>query len=108
MFYDVKAQLNTSTATVLLRKLTDGTIANQRPDGMEMKRALAAAVITPAGEVRFNIGCYCSTPLAHERATVLDEHFDNLQIDPTGSPEELSGENFMDHLHTVANTKKMS
>ena len=50
MFYKVRARLKTDTAAELRRKLLDGTIQRQKPDGQEivdsMRRAVASRFTT--------------------------------------------------------------
>ena len=78
MYYKVTAQFKTETAQDFHQKLSDGTIAQQKPDGQEIVDSMKRAVVTDDGVVQWSEVCYCSTPLAHERETVLDKHFDNI------------------------------
>lgn len=78
MYYKVTAQFKTETAKTFQLKLTDGTNTQQKPDGMEIVESMKPAVVTEKGTVQCSEVCYCSTPLSHERTTVLDRHFDNI------------------------------
>jgi hypothetical protein len=78
MIYRFRARFRSETAKAFLRKLTDGTVAQQVPDGSEIVASMNRAVLNDAGEVEWTELCFCATPLAHERATVLDAHFDNI------------------------------
>ena len=98
MFYRVRAQFKPETAAVLVEKLRDGTIRNQKPDGAEIVDALNRAVVKETGQIEFSILCYCSTPLAHERATVFDKHFDALTTENIEGYENYEGRPFMDYL----------
>lgn len=100
MIYRVTATLRSDTAAELRQRLEDGTIAAQRPDGQEIVDSLRRAVVTDTDQVRWTEECYCQPPLAHERATVLDRHFDNLTIEPIADHERCDGRLFMAYLAT--------
>ncbi len=108
MFYRVTAALNTEFAADFLQKLTDGTIQNQRPDGAEIVDSMNRAVITDNGDVRFSSMCFCSTPLAHERATVYDRHFQDMKIEPIDGYQKFEGRPFMEHLRALAANSRTS
>ena len=101
MHYSVSARLIESTAGELLRKLTDGTIESQKPDGREMVASMARARIDESGRVRWSEQCFCPSPLAHERATVLDFHFTDLETTPVEGHETITGQDFMSHLQAL-------
>ena len=46
--------------------------------------------------------CYCETPLEHERATVYDQHFDEIKTEVIDGYESYAGRPFMDYLSEVA------
>jgi len=98
MIYKVRARLRPGTEAALLQKLTDGTVASQRPDGPEIVASMARAVMTGDGQVEWSETCYCSPPLAHERETVLDRHFDAISTREIGAHETYDGTPLMDHL----------
>jgi len=102
MFYRVTAKLKQHTATEFLQKLLDGSISQQQPDGQEIVNAMEHAVVTDAGNVEFSIVCYCSTPLAHERATVFDNYFDDLTTEVIPEYKKLEGRSFMNYLAEVS------
>ena len=102
MFYRVRARLREDTAAELRQKLLDGTIAAQKPDGQEIVASMERAVVTDAGEVLWSEVCYCGTPLAHERATVYDHHFDGLETETIDGYETHDGRPFMEHLAALA------
>ena len=52
MYFAVKARFNTQTAAEFLRKLTDGTIQNQKPDGSEIVKSMDRAKIDESGVQR--------------------------------------------------------
>ena len=102
MFYRVTARLKTETASELHRKLSDGTIENQNPDGGEIVGGMNRAVLNDDGTVEFSMACYCSTPLAHERATVFDQHFDTMTTEVVEGYQEHAGRSFMQYLAELA------
>ena len=98
MIYQVRARLRPGAEAALLAKLTDGSVAGQRPDGAEIVAAMERAVLTGDGQVEWSETCYCSPPLAHERETVLDHHFDGISAREIGACEQYQGTPLMDHL----------
>ncbi len=101
MYYRVTATLNAELALDFLQKLTDGTVKTQRPDGGEIVDSMNRAVIADNCEVRFSSMCFCSTPLAHERATVYDMHFTEMKIEAIDGYQSFDGRPFMDHLRAL-------
>ncbi|MGI9524986.1 MAG: hypothetical protein ACR2PG_25440 [Hyphomicrobiaceae bacterium] len=98
MIYHVQASFRADTAEDLLRKLSDGTIGEQRPDGQELTASMQRAVVNAEGEIEWTELCYCKPPLAHERATVLDSHFDDIRTEPIETHAQFEGRPFMEHL----------
>ena len=98
MIYRVTAQFKPATSGELRRKLGDGTIAAQQPDGQEMVDSLRRAVVTDSGDVTWSEQCFCQPPLAHERATMLDHHFDDIVAQPIEDYQEYEGRPFMEYL----------
>lgn len=48
------------------------------PTDRKIVASMNRAVVNQAGEIEWSELCYCNSPLAHERATVLDSHFDDI------------------------------
>lgn len=107
MFYAVKARYIPSALPEFHRKLTDGTIARQKPDGQEIVESMQRARITEPGVVQWSEVCYCPTPLQHERQTVYDRYFTDMQAEVVDDYVQLEGEAFMEFLdrqsHASAN-----
>ena len=82
--------------------LADGTIASQKPDGAEIVAALGRAVVRPDGRVQWSELCYCDPPLAHERATVLDHYFNDVETEAIAAREAYDGPSFMERLDALA------
>ena len=102
MYYKVKARLIENAAAVFYRKLTDGTILNQKPDGREIVESLQRAKVDKSGTVRWSEACYCSSPLAHERATVYDHFFSELETAQADDYVPFEGRDFMAYLAGLA------
>jgi hypothetical protein len=97
MLYLVKARPIFSETAKLWRLLNDGTIEAQEPDGREIVASMRRAVIIE-GKVEWQETCYCSPPLRHERATIYDQFFTDMEIEPLDTSTALDGESFWHNL----------
>ena len=104
MIYRVTAMLKPATSGELRRKLDDGTIAAQQPDGQEMVDSLHRAVLQDNGRVVWSEQCFCPSPLAHERATQLDHFFDDIVTEPIEDYHAYDGRPFMEYLTEMTET----
>ncbi len=102
MIYRVRARFRTETAPSFLTKLADGTVERQIPDGHEIAGSMRRAVLNDAGEIEWSELCFCPSPLEHERATVLDDHFDNITTEVISSQQRYKGVPFMEYLKQLA------
>ncbi len=102
MHYKIQACLIPDTAADFLRKLTDGTIENQKPDGKEIVASMQRAVVDDEGIVRWSEVCYCSTPLKHERETVYDHHFTDIETEEVEAYVQFDGKPLMEYLQNQA------
>lgn len=102
MIYHVTATLTQAHAAELLRRLQDGSIAGQRPDGPELVASMHRAVINAEGRAEWSELCYCNPPLAHERATVLDHHFTDIRTTPIDEHRTVEGQPLMEVLRSLA------
>jgi hypothetical protein len=98
MLYSVSAKLISDRAPEFNRRLTDGSIAAQRPDGAEIVAAMRRARVGSDGAVRWTETCFCPTPLQHERAMVLDRYFTEIETKVIDKSETFDGAPFMDRL----------
>jgi len=101
MIYKVQARFDKSKAKEFYKKLTDGSIQKQQPDGPSIIEGMNRAVIDDSGLVIWSELCYCSPPLAHERATILDHYFSEIETEPIDDYREYEGELFMEYLSHV-------
>ena len=104
MHYVVTARFEPETAADFYDKLTDGTIQSQKPDGKEIVASMRRAKISQDGTVRWSEVCYCPTPLQHERATVYDHFFEDIQTEEVEDYVGFEGEEFMEHLADAGKT----
>ena len=96
--YTIKAQLIAEKMSEFYGKLTDGSISSQKPDGAEIISSMNRAKITSPGIVEWSEQCFCNTPLKHERETVYDKYFEQLETVLVDDYVEISGEPFMKFL----------
>src|SRR6516165_10858134 len=98
MLYAVSAKLIPDRAPEFHARLTDGSIAAQRPDGAEIVAAVHRARVAPDGTVRWTETCYCPTPLQHERATVLNRYFTGIETKVIDKPVTFDGAPVLDRF----------
>jgi len=106
MLYLVRARPKIAEMARFWNLLTHGTIEAQEPDGREIVSSMRRAVMN-GGKVEWHETCYCSPPLRHERATVYDQFFSDIEIGPLVAPAHLEGESFWHYLEDW-NTEKGS
>ena len=102
MIYSVKAKFIERKMKEFFQKLTDGTIENQKPDGAEILNSMKRAKITKSGVIEWSEMCFCSPPLKHERQTVYDKFFSDMETKIIDDYTEFEGESFFDYLKGLA------
>lgn len=98
MRYHVKARVMEKRKGEFYRRLTDGTIASQKPDGQEIVLSMKRAKISGPADIEWCETCFCPTPLAHERQTVYDHYLTEIETTEIDSDPEIQGDSFWDHL----------
>ena len=106
MLYTVKARPIVSEMPRLWVVLNDGTIEAQEPDGREILASMKRAVMNH-GNVEWQETCFCSPPLRHERATVYNHFFSDMEIRHQVGTALPEGESFWHYLE-VRNREKGS
>ena len=101
-FYKVKARYNKEKGYEFFKKLTDGTITNQKPDGKEIISSMKRAKITEPGIIEWFEVCYCKTPLKHERETVYDFYLLDMSTELVDDYGDVKGESFWSYLNCVS------
>jgi hypothetical protein len=66
----------------LLANLRKNAYASMRPFGRTLTYSLRNARLLEVGQATWEEEDYCSPPLAQERAAVLDQFFDELNVTP--------------------------
>ncbi|MFB5610882.1 MAG: hypothetical protein ACE5RT_03660 [Nitrosopumilaceae archaeon] len=98
MIYSVKAKFIEEKMGEFYRKLTDGTIQNQKPDGQEIINSMKRAKITAPNTIQWSEMCFCSPPLKHERETVYNHFLTDLETEIIADYTEFEGELFLEFL----------
>jgi len=98
VFYTVKARYINEKMPEFFRKLTDGTIQSQKPDGYEIVNSMKRAKITEPNIIQWSEMCLCPTPLKHERETVYNHFLTDMQTEVVDDYMEFEGESFMDFI----------
>ena len=97
MLYSVRAKPKAAELPRFWTLLNDGTIGRQEPDGREIVACMKRAVLTE-DMVEWSETCYCTPPLNHEKSTVYDQFFSDIEIQPQTGPTSLTGERFWRYL----------
>ena len=98
MIYKVQARIKQSKYEEFYQLLNGGSLEEQAPDGPEILASMSRATVDSSGLVRWTETCYCPTPLRHERATVYDKYFSDLQTEETENHERFEGDSFIEHI----------
>ena len=98
LIYSVKSKFIAEKMKKFFQELTDGTIENQKPDGTEILSSMKRAKITEPGVIQWSEMCFCPSPLKHERETVYDRFFSDMEIKIIDDYAEFDGESFFDYL----------
>jgi hypothetical protein len=102
MIYKVKAKVIDEAIGDFYRRLADGTVAKQRPDGEEIVASMKRAVLTGPGVAEWYEMCFCPTPLAHERQTQYDSFFTDMTTEKAGGYGEIRGESLWSYMASKA------
>ena len=81
MLYRVRAGFSEEKMPGFFKKLTDGSIAEQKPDGQEIVASMQRARINSPGRIEWSETCFCGLPLAHERATVYNHFLSRIEVE---------------------------
>ncbi len=98
MIYSVKAKFIEDKMGEFYRKLTDGTIQNQKPDGQEIIDSMKRAKITESNIIQWSEMCFCSPPLKHERETIYNHFLTDMETEIIDDHTEFDGELFFQFL----------
>ena len=102
MIYKVKARVIDERIGEFYRKLADGTVAKQRPDGEEIVASIKRAVLTGSGVAEWYEMCFCPTPLHHERQTQYDFYFTDMSTELVKGYGEIKGASLWSYMASRA------
>ena len=101
MLYKVKAKINKVKMKEFYTALTDGSIADQEPDGPDIVNAMQKAMKTDPDTLEWYQTCHCATPLEHERDTVYDKYLQDIETTLVYEiTNDIKGTSFWDCLET--------
>ncbi len=106
MIYKVKAKVIEERIGEFYRKLADGTVSEQRPDGEEIVASMKRAVLTAPGVAEWYEMCFCPTPLYHERQTQYDFYFTDMTTELTDARGEIQGASLRSYMPSKAETAR--
>ena len=106
MIYKVKAKVIDETIGEFYRKLADGTVGKQRPDGEENVASMKRAVLTGPGMAEWYEMCFCPTPLQHERQTQYKSYFTDMTAEPAEGYGEIQGASLWSYMASKAKAAK--
>jgi hypothetical protein len=102
MIYKVKARVIEERIGEFYRKLVDGTVAKQRPDGEEIVASMKRAVLTGSGVAEWYEMCFCPTPLHHERQTQYDFYFTDMTTEAAKEYGEIQRASLWSYMASKA------
>ena len=80
--YLVRASAIRDRLPELEDELRRGAFVGLEPFGREVSRVLADARVRDDGSATWEEEDYCRPPLAQERAAVLDDYFEAIEVEP--------------------------
>ena len=99
MLYKVKAKIDKLKMKAFYKVLTDGTVAEQEPDGAEIINAMQKAKMVGEDMLEWYEVCHCTTPLKHERETVYDAYLEEIETTLVYEmKDDITGSSFWDCL----------
>lgn len=98
MFYRVRAKFIDDKLGEFFKLLTDGTVANQKPDGREIVNSMGRAKITSPGVAEWTEECFCASPLKHERETVYDKFFTDFETTEIDDHYRFTGDQLIYYM----------
>ncbi|MCG8036820.1 MAG: hypothetical protein JAZ19_07280 [Candidatus Thiodiazotropha taylori] len=104
MEYRVRANFILNKLLDFYKALTDGTVAHQEPDGVEIVSSMRQAKIISPNTIEWFETCYCPSPLKHERETVYDKYLVNIETALVEKREKIEGDSFWSFLQNHCKT----
>src|SRR5262249_5989493 len=98
----VKARIIEEMIGEFYRKLANGTVAQQRPDGEEIVASMKRAVLTAPGVAEWYEKCFCPTPLYHEGQSPYDRYLTDMSTREAEGYGEIKGDSLWDYMASKA------
>ncbi|NOR55029.1 MAG: hypothetical protein GQ531_02355 [Sulfurovum sp.] len=99
MLYKVKAKIKRECMEDFFIALNDGSVETQKPDGAYIVSAMKEAKMLDAHSISWYEGCYCETPLKHERETVYDKYLEDFETEMVLEvKDDITGASFWQYL----------
>jgi len=98
MIYKVQARFIEGKREEFYKLINSVKLKIQWPDGPYIIGAMKKATIDSSGLVRWTELCYCPSPLWHERKTVYDKFFTDMETEVVDKHEDFEGESFIDSI----------
>ncbi len=110
MLYKIKAKIKSEMMKDFFLALMDGTVEKLKPDGTYILKAMKEAKMLDAHSIAWYEGCYCETPLKHERETVYDKYLEAFETEMVYEvKDDITGASFwlylQAHSHNEAEKK---
>src|SRR5262249_13360672 len=102
MIYKVKARVIDDTIGEFYRKLADGTVVKQLPDGEEIVASMKRAVLTGPGVAEWYEKRFCTITWQHERQTQYDFYFTEMTTTEAEGYGEIKGASLWDYMASKA------
>ncbi len=102
MIYSVTAKFDKSKISEFYKKLTDGTISDQKPDGNEIVNSMKRAKLKDDNTIQWSEMCFCDPPLKHEKETVYHKYLYDMNTEPLEDYAEFEGKSFMDYMQEIS------
>jgi len=107
MLYKIKALIKKENMEAFFRALNDGSIESQKPDGTYMVKAMKEAKMLDAQSISWYEGCYCETPLKHERETVYDKYLEAFETEMVYEvKDDITGASFWQYLQAHSHNEE--
>jgi len=99
MLYKVKAKIDKLKMKAFFSALTDGSIADQEPEGSYIVNAMQRALMTDPETLEWYQVCHCETPLKYEREAVYDKYLNDIETTLVYEEKsDIKGKSFWDFL----------
>jgi hypothetical protein len=101
MLYIVEAKFHDDLLSEFFTNLTNDTIKEQKPNGLEIVNSMKIAKIKDDNSLVWYENCFCATPLKHERETVYDNYLYDFKTTLVDKKEDnIIGKFFWEYMES--------